>query len=275
MLKPLTNDEFLRSSIDLDRSTKRCRLGKVIYRPGGYWGPIVSPYYELFGILSGDAVIEIEGREISVPVNHVALIPPDQHVMRRFSLTNDTHQIWFAFLPVLIPVQLRELSQDVPPCLPMSAAFRHLLDAGFSIHRANTEWAKLFLENLVPAMLAEYIRMAGKPESVILTQTPVRRAVDYFEMYYNQEGCLEGAIRASGVTDRHLIKCFRAELDITPERFLWQLRTVRGIELLRETGLTIGEIAFQCGFKNPFHFSRLVRLHQGVSPRELRKRRGG
>jgi AraC-like DNA-binding protein len=51
---------------------------------------------------------------------------------------------------------------------------------------------------------------------------------------------------------------------------VWEVRTRRGALLLRETGLTVGEVAFRCGFQTPFHFSRWVRELFGVSPRALR-----
>jgi AraC-like DNA-binding protein len=50
------------------------------------------------------------------------------------------------------------------------------------------------------------------------------------------------------------------------------LRTERGIQMLVETGLTVAEIAYRCGFQSPFHFSRLATRLQGISPREIRRR---
>jgi AraC family L-rhamnose operon regulatory protein RhaS len=41
--------------------------------------------------------------------------------------------------------------------------------------------------------------------------------------------------------------------------------------MLHETGHSIAEIAYQCGFKTPFHFSRLIKIHFGVSPKTLRQ----
>jgi AraC family L-rhamnose operon regulatory protein RhaS len=45
--------------------------------------------------------------------------------------------------------------------------------------------------------------------------------------------------------------------------------------MLTETGLTIAEIAYTCGFKNQFHFSRKVTECQGMSPREFRRKAWG
>jgi AraC-like DNA-binding protein len=40
--------------------------------------------------------------------------------------------------------------------------------------------------------------------------------------------------------------------------------------MLRETGLTVAEVANRCGFQSPFHFSRWVRALHGAPPRAVR-----
>lgn len=42
--------------------------------------------------------------------------------------------------------------------------------------------------------------------------------------------------------------------------------------MLLETRNTIAEIAYHCGFRDPFHFSRLVKAMQGVAAQHLRER---
>ena len=90
--------------------------------------------------------------------------------------------------------------------------------------------------------------------------------------HFAEGDCLAAAARAAAVTPQHLIRLFRRHYQFTPGRYLWQTRVERGAGLLAATGLTIAEIADRCGFKNPFHFSRLLRQMQGVSPRQFRQR---
>ena len=42
----------------------------------------------------------------------------------------------------------------------------------------------------------------------------------------------------------------------------------------QQTGPTVAEIAYQCGYKNPYHFSRQVKTSYGCPPSELRRRKG-
>ena len=53
--------------------------------------------------------------------------------------------------------------------------------------------------------------------------------------------------------------------------YLWQRRVSLGIDLLEHSGLLIGEIARQCGFKTRNHFSRKIVEKTGYSPRDLRR----
>jgi AraC-like DNA-binding protein len=42
--------------------------------------------------------------------------------------------------------------------------------------------------------------------------------------------------------------------------------------MLRETGLSVSEAAYRSGFRNPFHFSRLVKAETGQTPTVYRER---
>jgi AraC family L-rhamnose operon regulatory protein RhaS len=81
---------------------------------------------------------------------------------------------------------------------------------------------------------------------------------------------LSAARLASGVSRNTLLSKFHRIMHTTPAHYLWKVRAERGISMLKETGRTIAEIAYHCGFKNPFHFSRLLKQRTGRSPREIR-----
>lgn len=59
----------------------------------------------------------------------------------------------------------------------------------------------------------------------------------------------------------------------TPAKWVMKKRLNLASELLENTGLSIGEITYECGFENQTHFSRVFKEKMGVSP--LRFRRGG
>jgi transcriptional regulator GlxA family with amidase domain len=105
-----------------------------------------------------------------------------------------------------------------------------------------------------------------------LTPDAVARARNFVSVNLGRQLDLRGVARAANVTPQHLTKLFRRHLHITPMRYVWDVRARRGLELLTQTGLSVGEIAERCGFQTPFHFSRLIHQRYGASPSELRRR---
>ncbi len=45
-------------------------------------------------------------------------------------------------------------------------------------------------------------------------------------------------------------------------------------QVAQQTGLTVAEIAYQCGYKNSYHFSRQIKTSYGRPPTEIRRRKG-
>jgi AraC-like DNA-binding protein len=74
-----------------------------------------------------------------------------------------------------------------------------------------------------------------------------------------------------GLSPARLWTLFREAGRESPSAMIWRLKVQRAIQLIRSTGLTLGEIADDCGYANPFHLSRSVRRHTGSSPRQLRQ----
>jgi len=57
----------------------------------------------------------------------------------------------------------------------------------------------------------------------------------------------------------------------SPARFFREKRLEKSLELLKKGQLQINEIAWECGFENPAHFSTVFTAHYGRSPRVFKK----
>lgn len=63
---------------------------------------------------------------------------------------------------------------------------------------------------------------------------------------------------------------FKTLYHIPPGKWLRQKRLEQSCRLLKSTNHLISEIAFQCGFQSPSHFSRVFKMEFGVSPSQFR-----
>jgi len=77
---------------------------------------------------------------------------------------------------------------------------------------------------------------------------------------------------ASYSTD-HFTRIFTHVAGIGPNKFCIRVRMVRAQQLLRESTMSINQIASALGYADMFFFSRQFKLQFGMSPREWRKRK--
>ena len=69
----------------------------------------------------------------------------------------------------------------------------------------------------------------------------------------------------------YLTKIFCQEYDVTPSKYLNNLRMQHAQKLLRhEPGLSVKQIGEMCGYHDQGYFSRIFKKHTGVSPLEYR-----
>lgn len=73
-----------------------------------------------------------------------------------------------------------------------------------------------------------------------------------------------------GLSRRQLERLFQKYLQCSPSKYYLKLRLYRARQLLRQTTMSIIDIATACGFVSSPHFSKCYRLHIGISPKAER-----
>jgi AraC family L-rhamnose operon regulatory protein RhaS len=155
--------------------------------------------------------------------------------------------------------------------LACNEVLTRLLAVSLGLGRVESPAGSHVVDQLGFALFAAYAHTGSAQADAMAGDPVVMKATRYLEEHMRDQDCFRKAHDAAGVSRNTLISRFRRDLKTTPARYVWRLRTERGIEMLADTGLTIAEIAFACGFQTPFHFSRLVKQLQGVSPQQIRR----
>jgi AraC family transcriptional regulator of arabinose operon len=268
MAEPIKNI----STINMHRSSPGVTFGDVWYGPSGECGPRIQQGYQLVIVHLGEADVSFNQRRCTISPGSVALMLPGRREHFRFSRQHRTRHSWCSIEVDRVPKALRKRLRDLPPVLIQSLTFELLMKAAFGIRTWRRKEGQDMLLTLGLTVLEEYARMAKAGADETNRESPCERARRYLEEHCAEEDCLKKAAQQAGVTPQHLIRLFRQQHRLTPGKYLWQTRVEQGAGLLTATGLTVSEIADRCGFKNPFHFSRLLKQMQGVSPRELRQK---
>jgi AraC-like DNA-binding protein len=106
-----------------------------------------------------------------------------------------------------------------------------------------------------PELLRRLLRAKDRMDAVSHEAWPVRRLA-----------------RVSGVSEAHFARSFKQAFGVPPHRYLLTRRIERATALLRDTDLSITEIAFDTGWGSLGTFGRTFRDVTGESPGAIRAR---
>lgn len=99
-----------------------------------------------------------------------------------------------------------------------------------------------------------------------------RRTLDYLEAHYAEPLDNRAIARALNYHPNYLNAAFKRESGATLHRFLRNLRLQKAARLLRESDMTVAEIARAVGFENADHFSAAFSRQYGLSPTQCRRK---
>ena len=251
-------------------TTPNVTFGEVRYKPGGFVGPRIQRNYQIVTLHSGSCDVEIDGIKYTLTPGWASLYRPKRREHFMFSKSAETHHTWCHMAPGLVSADLKRQLARAPFTVPCSDAFKHIHAAAFKLRPPLKRQVAAVIDHLAQALFYEYLNMAQEQGVNTRQDAAVSIATRYMEEHYGDDNCLEAAHKASGIARNTLIYKFGDILNTSPSRYLWKLRTEQGVAMLGETGLSVAEIAYRCGFKNPYHFSRVVKALQGSSPRSIR-----
>ncbi len=247
----------------------KVQFGEVLYPPGSEFGPREQSQFQLVLLLRGEAHIRVNAERVQALAGQVILLRPGARESFTFAQATETHHSWCSINLDLVPPALVRQLRAAPRQAPISGMMETLIALGLRSGAGEAE-ADL-LAQLALSALSAFVREGKKARNRSAPPAPLQRARVLIEQEYATPLTVNEIARRSGISTNHLIRLFRRHLGETPATHLRRWRIDHGVRLLRETGLTISEIAFRTGFQNPFHFSRLVSQRFQCPPRELRK----
>lgn len=158
---------------------------------------------------------------------------------------------------------------------------RHVLNTGQAIRRkiellasrhGGIEWrstTKLPLFNRNGRVIGTTGISRPLPDSLEALPVPYRavgKIVKYARERLSKSVTVAELARESGMSIATLERRFKRHFQLSPSRFLSQLRISHACELLRDTPLNMTEIALECGYESPAAFSRAFRRATSQPP---------
>ncbi|MEK3890498.1 AraC family transcriptional regulator [Bacillus sp. FSL K6-3431] len=243
--------------------------GSVVYPPGGKLGSRIQQDLQLVMLYTGSMDIHVDGVHNKIPVGHVTLLKPGHTEKFNFSIKEET---WHRWISISIRGISKELLSDIeklPSYIPVSERMNELTSLMLAISRDHQNDNNQVICSLGQSAILLYM-MECQNQYRSYIHPAVLKAKEMIQEKFAEDLSLKDISKESNISPEHLIRLFQKHVNMTPVQYLWLYRVNCGVQLLRSTGLQIGEIAFQTGFKSSYHFSRAVKKHIGSTPSEIR-----
>ncbi len=170
---------------------------------------------------------------------------------------------------VLDELQARESTREIPVII-MTA--RLLSDA--DLERCNRGVAAILGKGLFSAeetLNHMDAALSRQPALNRATQLLVRKAMAYIHTRYAEALTREAIADHVGISADYLTDCFRQEVGITPITYIRRYRIRQACDLLRNSDLSITQVALSVGFSDSAHFTRTFQREVGLTPRAFRR----
>jgi transcriptional regulator GlxA family with amidase domain len=102
------------------------------------------------------------------------------------------------------------------------------------------------------------------------TQSKLQSVVALMEANIEEILCLDELANYVDLSRRQLERLFQKYLNCSPHRYSLKLRLGKARQLLKQTNMSIIEIAIACGFVSTPHFSKCYRNSFSIPPRDER-----
>ena len=136
-----------------------------------------------------------------------------------------------------------------------------------------TDFEKLknlfLLGNNRAKMMSVFYDMINKLTSREEGNKTILPAIKYIEKNFgNAEISNNMLSEKCNISEVYLRKLFLKNFNMTPKQYIMDIRIHKAKQLLSEGSLKINAVSIECGFSNPYHFSRYFKEKTGVTPTE-------
>lgn len=133
----------------------------------------------------------------------------------------------------------------------------------------NAEELAALLTRLEAVLLAREKTVV--PNREISAEQIVQKVMIYLRENYSEQIDFASVAEAHAISAPYLSRLFHEYAGISPSQYLTGYRMEQAKKLLRDSRLSIGEIAARVGYPDPFHFSKVFKNKVGVSPSQFRQ----
>ncbi len=237
----------------------------------GYtWGPGVRDHYLLHYIASGNGTYEVNGTVYALTKGDVFFSKPDELIKYKAGTIEPWEYYWVGFNgPYANKVAYKlpfKNSMPVHKCADtkvIEKAFSNIFNS-----RGSQSYSEALMVGHLYILIAAFIKEAQltEPQKAGTSSQYVDSAIKFIQHNYSGDIGIDDIAKSVGVSRSHLYRVFVNNIGKSPVDYLTGYRIGEACFLLKNSKLSIAEVAVSVGFYDQFYFSRVFKKAKGVPP---------
>lgn len=238
--------------------------------PGHTWGPGIRDHYLIHLVVSGKGNYKVGGKTYDLVPGDLFLIKPNQLIVYCADSADPWEYYWVGFNGACANRLVQQTPfTDASPvyhCKDVDTV-RAALNNIF-VSRGPDPQSEALMVGYLYIFMASLIKEAQEmePRAANSSSQYVFNAVKYIQFNYSHDISIDDIAKAVGVSRSHLYRVFMSNVGQSPIDYLTSYRISEACHLLRNSQLSIAEIAVSVGFFDQFYFSRVFKKAKGVPP---------
>lgn len=229
--------------------------------------------YELIYVLKGSIQLNIEGEHILLEENFGIIIAPlKYHIVTG---NNDAyHRLILSFEQDFVPLQIRQ--QFFENILDYSVFFseqvsERLKKYAVILERTNSIYAPLLDAILTEAVYGLALDNPARTESTDSKRTDkLKRIISFIDNNLDKDILLKDVAACIYMSESAVCHLFKDEMNVSLKQYILQKKMTYAKALLNR-GVSPGEVATACGYKNYASFYKVFLKVIGMTPTQMQK----
>ena len=144
------------------------------------------------------------------------------------------------------------------------------------IYSIKCDHGEALAKTVAEQMLHNFVREPQEQQRMTIEhRTGIRHpkllaAIGYMEAYIENPMSLDELSDTIGLSVRQLERLFKTQLSTSPARYYLELRLKRARQFLRQTSMSVMEVAIATGFNSASHFSQRYKAYYNCAPNKER-----
>ena len=265
---------------DHDQEGNLCLVASGMERcdPGVHYGPDLRDCWHLHAVSDGKGTLCVNGKTFHPHAGQFFLLKDNEVAEYTADRYDPWVYCWVTYNGTLAGRMTEELGfTEGVYVLDSSSEMRLFFDLVLRMHEKPemSFVGDLFRRGVLLEFLSLALEATETPEQRVERRNEyspevyIRRSVDFIHYNYATINVTD-IVNYIGFTRSYFSTQFKKHMGISPQEYLMNYRMEQGCRLMRDTDLSIQQIAGRVGYEDPLNFSRAFRRARGISPTDYR-----